>query len=179
GIQVSITTPIVDQLCGASRPGHFAGVCTVVSKLFNIVQPDKAFFGEKDAQQLAIIRQMTDDLNFNLEIVGCPTVREEDGLAKSSRNAYLSSEERKAAGILYKAMTAAREAIASGTVNAKELEELMAAIIKGEPLAVIDYISAVDGRTLLPVEQIKAGDLIALAVYIGKTRLIDNFSVIM
>ncbi|MBQ0078482.1 MAG: pantoate--beta-alanine ligase [Eubacterium sp.] len=179
GIQVSITTDIVNQLCGASRPGHFAGVCTVVSKLFNIVAPDKAFFGQKDAQQLAIIRQMVRDLNFDLEIVGCPTVREADGLAKSSRNAYLSAEERGAAVILHQSMDAAQEMIDGGARSVAEIETMMKYMIQTEPMAVIDYVKIVDGTTLLPIDTVKDGDLVALAVYFGKTRLIDNFTIVI
>lgn len=180
---VELRSDMTKQLCGKSRPEHFCGVCTVVSKLFHIVMPDKAFFGEKDAQQLAVIRQMARDLLFGIEIVGCPTKREEDGLAKSSRNAYLDPQERKAAGILYQAICRAQEYLAEhlgsdGQKTASQpVTELMKDVIRTEPLAEIDYVDAVDGRTLLPAEEIGEGDLIALAVNIGKTRLIDNFTV--
>ena len=145
--------------------------------------PDKAFFGEKDAQQLAVIRQMTRDLLFGIQIVGCPTKREEDGLAKSSRNAYLNVEERKAAGILYQAICKAQEYLKEhldtedGKTESQPVTELIKGIIGTEPLAEIDYVDAVDGMSLLPADRIGDGDLIALAVNIGKTRLIDNFTV--
>lgn len=180
---VELRSDMTKQLCGKSRPEHFCGVCTVVSKLFHIVTPDKAFFGEKDAQQLAVIRQMARDLLFGIEIVGCLTKREEDGLAKSSRNAYLDPQERKAAGILYQAICRAQEYLvehlgSDGQKTASQpVTELMKDVIRTEPLAEIDYVDAVDGRTLLPAEEIGEGDLIALAVNIGKTRLIDNFTV--
>ena len=162
-------------LCGKTRPIHFRGVCTVVSKLFNIVQPDKAYFGQKDAQQLAVIRHMVSDLNFGIEIVGCPIIREEDGLAKSSRNTYLSKEERKAALCLSRAVKAGQEIIQTGMM-AEELLGKMRAVIEAEPLAKIDYVSVVDALTMQPVEKIDKNVLVAMAVYIGKTRLIDNFS---
>ena len=168
---------LTDSLCGASRPGHFRGVCTVVSKLFNIVTPDKAFFGQKDAQQLAIIRRMVLDLSMGIEIVGCPIIREADGLAKSSRNTYLSAEERKAALVLSRAVKLGQELVRNGEKNADAIVNAMRALIEQEPLARIDYVSAVDGLTMLPVHEINGGELIAMAVYIGKTRLIDNFSV--
>ena len=162
-------------LCGKTRPIHFRGVCTVVSKLFNIVQPDKAYFGQKDAQQLAVIRHMVSDLNFGIEIVGCPIIREEDGLAKSSRNTYLSKEERKAALCLSRAVKAGQEIIQTGMM-AEELLGKMRAVIEAEPLSKIDYVSVVDALTMQPVEKIYKNVLVAMAVYIGKTRLIDNFS---
>ena len=177
GAEIQITTDMVHQLCGASRPTHFKGVCTVVGKLFNIVTPDKGFFGEKDAQQLAILKKMVRDLNFPLEVVGCPTIREADGLAKSSRNSYLSPEERAAAVILYKTMQAAKEKLESGMTDAEELKKFMTDMIQTEPLAKIDYIQIVDGIDLIPVKEISTGDLVALAVYFGSTRLIDNFTV--
>lgn len=166
---------LTDALCGASRPGHFRGVCTVVNKLFNIVQPDLAFFGQKDAQQLAIIKRMVADLNMNVRVIGCPIVRESDGLAKSSRNAYLSPEERQAALVLSQAVRAGESAVSAGERNAAVVRDLMCAIIEKEPLARIDYIEVVDGLTMQPVEVIGSSALIALAVYIGSTRLIDNF----
>lgn len=180
---VELRSDMTKQLCGKSRPEHFCGVCTVVSKLFHIVTPDKAFFGEKDAQQLAVIRQMARDLLFGIEIVGCPTKREEDGLAKSSRNAYLNAEERQAAGILYQSICKAQEYLAEhlaadgGKTASRPVVELMKEVIQTEPLAQIDYVDAVDGMSLMPAEEIGAGDLVALAVNIGKTRLIDNFTV--
>lgn len=152
-----------------------ANVCTVVSKLFNIVTPDNAYFGQKDAQQLAIIRKMVKDLNFDIRIVGCPIIREEDGLAKSSRNTYLNLEERKAALCLSQAVRKGQEIIAKGCSGESVLKE-MRAIVESEPLARIDYISVVDALTMQPVEQVDRDVLVAMAVYIGKTRLIDNFS---
>lgn len=165
------------QLCGKTRPIHFKGVCTVVSKLFNIVTPDKAFFGQKDAQQLAIIRRMVRDLSYGIEIVGCPIVREADGLAKSSRNTYLNPEERKAALILSQSIFLGQQLVAQGEKDAHKLLEAMTAKIQSEPMAKIDYVSAVDGETMESVDTISKGVLVAMAVYIGKTRLIDNFSV--
>ena len=174
---VEVQSEMPRQLCGKTRPIHFRGVCTVVSKLFNIVTPDKAFFGQKDAQQLAIIRRMVLDLSMGIEIVGCPIIREADGLAKSSRNTYLSAEERKAALVLSRAVKLGQELVRNGEKNADAIVNAMRALIEQEPLARIDYVSAVDGLTLLPVHEINGGELIAMAVYIGKTRLIDNFSV--
>lgn len=166
---------LTDALCGASRPGHFRGVCTVVTKLFNIVQPDRAFFGQKDAQQLAIIKRMVADLNMNVRVVGCPIVREEDGLAKSSRNAYLSAEERQAALVLSRAIRAGEAAVAAGERDAAAVRALMTDIIEAEPLARIDYVEVVDGATMQPTDRIGETALVAMAVYIGTTRLIDNF----
>ena len=174
---VEVQSEMPRQLCGKTRPIHFRGVCTVVSKLFNIVTPDKAFFGQKDAQQLAIIRRMVLDLSMGIEIIGCPIIREADGLAKSSRNTYLSAEERKAALVLSRAVKLGRELVQNGEKNADAIVNAMRALIEQEPLARIDYVSAVDGLTMLPVHEINGGELIAMAVYIGKTRLIDNFSV--
>ena len=171
---VSIDT-LSDTLCGKTRPIHFKGVCTVVSKLFNIVTPDRAYFGQKDAQQLAIIRKMVQDLNFDIQIVGCPIIREEDGLAKSSRNTYLSEEERKAALCLSRAVKAGQNMICKGS-KAEEVLTKMREIIEAEPLAKIDYVSMVDALDMQPVEIVEKDVLIAMAVYIGKTRLIDNFS---
>ena len=172
---VEILDEMPKQLCGKTRPIHFRGVCTVVSKLFNIVQPDKAFFGQKDAQQLAIIRRMTREMSYGIEIVGCPIIRESDGLAKSSRNTYLSPEERKAALVLSKAIFHGEKLVKSGISDSKTVLDEMKAIISAEPLAKIDYVSAVDGVTMFPVDKISNGVLVAIAVYIGKTRLIDNF----
>lgn len=166
---------LTDSLCGASRPGHFRGVCTVVTKLLNIVQPHRAFFGQKDAQQLAIIKRMVADLNMNVTVVGCPIVREADGLAKSSRNAYLSAEERQAALVLSRAIFAGKAAVEAGERDAAALKALMGGIIEAEPLARIDYVEVVDGVTMQPTDAIGAMALVAMAVYIGSTRLIDNF----
>ncbi len=168
---------LTEELCGLSRPVHFRGVCTVVNKLFNIVQPDRAYFGQKDAQQLAVIRRMVEDLNMDLEIVGCPIVREEDGLAKSSRNTYLSKEEREAARVLSRAVRLGEELVAAGERDAKKLVSEMAAVIEQEPLARIDYVKAVDGLSMQQIETVKLPMLVALAVFIGKTRLIDNYMI--
>lgn len=165
---------LTEELCGLSRPVHFRGVCTVVTKLFNIVQPDNAYFGQKDAQQLAIIKHMVQDLNVDINVVGCPIVREEDGLAKSSRNTYLSPEERKAALILSKTVKLAKELIDAGEKDADVVVAKMKENIETEPMAKIDYVKAVNGLTMQQQKEIKAPMLIAMAVYIGKTRLIDN-----
>lgn len=172
---VSIDT-LSETLCGKTRPIHFKGVCTVVTKLFHIVAPDRAYFGEKDAQQLAIIRKMVKDLNFDIEIVGCPIVREEDGLAKSSRNTYLNDKERQAALCLSRAVKTGKEVIYTGA-DAKEVLNPMKAIIEAEPLARIDYVMMVDALTMQPIEKADRDVLVAMAVYIGKTRLIDNFMI--
>lgn len=165
------------ELCGKSRPIHFRGVCTVVSKLFNIVTPDKAYFGQKDAQQLAVIKRMVIDLNIPVEIVGCPIIREADGLAKSSRNTYLNAEERKAALILSKTIFMGQQLVKDGLTDAKKLVELMKKNIETEPLAKIDYVEAVDFNDISIKDTISDNTLVAMAVYIGKTRLIDNFIV--
>lgn len=172
-VNVNILT---EGLCGMKRPGHFQGVCSVVTKLFNIVTPDKAYFGEKDAQQLAVIRQMVRDLNMDVEIVGCPIIREDDGLAKSSRNTYLSDEERKAALVLNKSLKHAKELLLEDEKDAKKIIGSIESFIISEPLAKIDYIQVVDSENLKPVDKIEKPILIAIAVYIGKTRLIDNFT---
>ncbi len=164
-----------EELCGKSRPIHFRGVCTVVSKLFNIVNPDRAYFGQKDAQQLAIIKRMVRDLNFDIEIVGCPIIREEDGLAKSSRNTYLSAEERKAALVLSKAVKLGEEMAKGGEKDADKIVGEMVKFIETEPMAKIDYVEAVDAVSVKPVKEMQPPVLVAMAVYIGKTRLIDNF----
>lgn len=163
-----------DNLCGAKRPGHFRGVCTVCTKLFNIVGPDRAYFGQKDAQQLAIIKKLVLDLNIPVEIIPVPIVREDDGLAMSSRNTYLSKEERNAALCLSKAIFTGEKMAKEGASLEKVLEK-MTEIIKTEKLAKIDYISAVDLETIENVENFNQDTLVAIAVYIGKTRLIDNF----
>lgn len=167
---------LTKELCGKSRPTHFRGVCTVVNKLFNIVAPHRAYFGQKDAQQLAVIKRMVRDLDIDVEVVGCPIVREEDGLAKSSRNTYLSKEERKAAVVLNKALGAAKESIKDGLRNSDEVISLISGIISKEPLAKIDYVEIVDSLTVEKVNTIEKSVLVAIAVFIGKTRLIDNFT---
>lgn len=169
------TTETTELLCGARRAGHFRGVCTVVSKLFNIVGPDRAYFGQKDAQQLATVRRFVRDLNFNIEIVACPIVREEDGLAKSSRNTYLSTEERKAALVLSRSLRQAQAAVENGERRAKVVMDIIADCLKQELLARVDYIEVVDLDNVQRVEKIEGNTLVAIAVYIGKTRLIDNF----
>jgi len=170
------TSEITSGLCGKSRPTHFRGVCTVVCKLFNIVQPDRAYFGEKDAQQLAVIRRMVRDLNMNIQVVGCPIVREEDGLAKSSRNTYLNAEERKAAVVLSKSLSLAKTKINAGEKDAAKIKEFIINTISEEPMARIDYVEIVDwDKNLDSVDKIEGPILCAIAVYIGKTRLIDNF----
>ncbi|WP_099468280.1 pantoate--beta-alanine ligase [Konateibacter massiliensis] len=166
---------LTKELCGKSRPTHFQGVCLVVSKLFHIVAPDKAYFGQKDAQQLAVIKRMVRDLNFDVEIIGCPIIRETDGLAKSSRNTYLSKEERKAAVVLNLALTEAKKEIEAGEKSALKIKSHICDIIEKEPLAKIDYVELVSFDTIEPVEIIEGNVLVAIAVYIGKTRLIDNF----
>ncbi|MEO2508882.1 pantoate--beta-alanine ligase [Clostridium paraputrificum] len=163
-------------LCGKSRPIHFRGVCTIVCKLFNIVSPDNAYFGEKDAQQLAVIKRMVRDLNFNVNIIGCPIVRENDGLAKSSRNTYLNDEERKAATILNKALKLGKEALDNGLRECSELVDIINKEIQLEPLAKVDYVEVVDSSSMGNLDIIKNNVLVAIAVYIGKTRLIDNFT---
>ncbi len=163
-----------DNLCGARREGHFRGVCTVCTKLFNIVGPNRAYFGQKDAQQLAIIKKLVFDLNIPVEIVVCPIVREDDGLAMSSRNTYLSAEERKAALCLSKAIFEG-EKMAKEGASVKEVLGKMEEIISSEKLAKIDYIQAVDLETIKDVDNFNKDTLVAIAVFIGKTRLIDNF----
>ncbi len=166
---------LTQVLCGKTRPIHFSGVCTVVSKLFHIVAPDRAYFGQKDAQQLAVIRHMVEDLNFDIEIVGCPIVREADGLAKSSRNTYLNEEERKQAVILSQALKEGLSLIQQGERDADKVKNVVRSRIGTAPLARIDYVEMVDFKTFENVKEIKGEILTAVAVYIGKTRLIDNF----
>ena len=168
---------LTGNLCGKTRPIHFRGVCTVVSKLFHIVKPDRAYFGQKDAQQLLVIKHMVEDLNEDIEIVGCPIVREEDGLAKSSRNTYLSPEERQAALVLSKAVFAGEKLVKEGEKDANKVLSEMRAIIESEPLAKIDYVQMVSQKNIEDVEVIDGPVLCAMAVYIGKTRLIDNFMI--
>ncbi|HEY5525566.1 MAG TPA: pantoate--beta-alanine ligase [Clostridium sp.] len=166
---------LTENLCGKSRPIHFAGVCTVVSKLFNIVAPDRAYFGQKDAQQLAVIKRMVRDLSIDVEIVGCPIIREEDGLAKSSRNTYLSKEERIAATVLNKSLKLAKEALEKGEKSSDNIVNLIKNTIDIEKLAKVDYIQVVDALSMEDIQKIDSSILVAIAIYIGKTRLIDNF----
>ena len=163
-------------LCGKTRPIHFRGVCTVIVKLANIVMPDRMYFGQKDAQQLTIVRRLARDLNMPVEIVGCPIVRETDGLAKSSRNAYLNPEERRAAVILSRAIAAGKATAQNGTVTPDEIREIMLRTLAKEPAANVEYVEIVDSQTLLPVDNLNGPILVAIAVRIGKTRLIDNFT---
>lgn len=166
---------LTKELCGLCRPGHFRGVCTVVTKLFNIVNPDRAYFGKKDAQQLAVIKHMVSDLNMDIEIIGCPIVREEDGLAKSSRNTYLNDAERKAALVLSKAVKLGSEMVKNGETDCLEVVSAMEELISKEPMAKIDYVKIVDLGTMQQIRTIDRPALCALAVYINKVRLIDNF----
>ena len=176
-----LTTISVDKitkgLCGKTRPIHFNGVCTVVSKLFNIVTPDRAYFGEKDAQQLIVVKKMVKDLNFDIEIIGCPIIRESDGLAKSSRNTYLNTEERSAALCLSRSLKIGKEMIENGEKEAQAVKNAIISEIEKEPLAKIDYVEIVDLDNLESTNRTDVGILCAMAVYIGKTRLIDNFIV--
>ena len=164
-----------DRLDGASRPGHFRGVATVVAKLFLAAEPDQAFFGQKDAAQVAVLRRMTADLGLPVEIAVCPIVREPDGLAMSSRNRYLSAEERRQALVLSRAIDQAQRHWHQGETNASQLIESARSLIATEPSVRIDYIAAVDWETLLPAETMQDGTLFAIAAYVGSTRLIDNF----
>jgi len=167
---------LTEELCGLSRPVHFRGVCTVVSKLFNIITPDRAYFGEKDAQQLAIVKRMVRDLNFDIEVIGCPIVREIDGLAKSSRNTYLNEVERQAALVLSESIQLGKKILENGERDAAVLLNTMRDYIEKEPLAKIDYLKVVDSISIRQVEMIEGPVLVAMAVFIGKTRLIDNFT---
>lgn len=167
-------TVLPEKLCGASRPVHFRGVQTVVSKLFHIIPAQRAYFGQKDAQQLAIIRRMVMDLDFDIEIIGCPIIREEDGLAKSSRNTYLSEEERKQAVILNQSLEEAMKAIESGEKDAPKIKQIITDKLNSCSLAKIDYVEVVNFDNIQPIEKIEGAVLIAIAVYIGTTRLIDN-----
>ncbi len=169
------TSGVSDELCGKSRPIHFRGVCTVVNKLFNIAQADRAYFGQKDAQQLAVVRRMVRDLNMNIEIVGCPIVRENDGLAKSSRNTYLSADERKAALVLSRSLAIGRDLIKNGETDGDRIIDAIKSEIEKEPLARIDYVEMVKWDTIEIHHSVDCDVLVAMAVYIGKTRLIDNF----
>jgi pantoate--beta-alanine ligase len=170
-------TALSAGLCGAARPGHFRGVCTVVAKLFHVLAPNAAVFGEKDYQQLAIIRRMVRDLNFPIEIIGVPTVREADGLALSSRNHYLNADERAQATVLYRAMTRVKELADSGEKSVDKLIEAAKTLIASKKNARLDYVSIVDPDNLQPLEKLRPNALIALAVFIGKTRLIDNLRI--
>jgi len=176
GFQTWVT---VDELTkgleGAMRPGHFRGMTTVVAKLFNAVQPHKAYFGQKDAQQAAVIRRMTKDLDFPVAIVVCPTVREADGLAMSSRNAYLNAEERQAATVLFRALSAAKTAFEEGERDAEKLRQVVRETVASEPLATLQYVSCADYETLQELERVERKALLSMAVFMGKTRLIDNF----
>jgi len=174
---VQVEGKLSSVLEGASRPGHFRGVCIVLTKLFNIINPDLSFFGEKDYQQALIVKKMVRDLNIPTRIVLLPTVREKDGLAMSSRNSYLNEKERKAATILYESLKEAKKWIEDGERDSSRIVDKMRSFIAKEPLAKIDYIAIVDSESLKEVKEIKRGDLIALAVYIGKVRLIDNMKV--
>jgi pantoate--beta-alanine ligase len=175
GFQTWVTVEEVSQVLeGSRRPGHFRGVATVVAKLFNVFAPDRAYFGQKDAQQLAVIKRMAGDLNFPVTIVACPTLREADGLALSSRNAYLNPAERNAAPVLFRALSAACAAYERGERNANSLRATMKAILDAEPLARADYVSAANPETLAEVELEEGGLLLSLAVRFGKTCLIDN-----
>jgi pantoate--beta-alanine ligase len=167
---------VTKTLEGATRPGHFRGVATVVAKLFNIVEPTKAYFGQKDAQQVVVIRKMVTDLNMNLEVVVVPTQREPDGLAMSSRNVYLNPQERQTAVVLWRSMNLARGFWQKGERDAEKIRHEMVALIEKEPLARIDYVSISDPRTLEELSQIKGAALVSMAVYVGKTRLIDNLT---
>ncbi|MDD5541968.1 MAG: pantoate--beta-alanine ligase [Acidobacteriia bacterium] len=165
------------RLCGSTRPGHFRGVTTVVAKLFNIVTPDVAVFGQKDAQQAFIIRRMVRDLNFDVEIVIAPIVRESDGLAMSSRNRYLSAEERRSATVLFRSLQKAQTLVGEGNVRVSSIVESMREIFDREPSAKIDYIEWVDSTTLEPIDEVEEGSLLAVAAFVGSTRLIDNWIV--
>jgi len=165
---------VTDRLEGSYRPGHFKGVATVVAKLFNIVEPTRAYFGQKDAQQVLVIKKMVADLNMNLEVIVAPTVRERDGLAMSSRNVYLNPQERQAATILFKALTLAQNLWGKGEKNAEAVRQQMTSLISGEPLAKIEYVSIAATETLEELSKINGPALVSLAVRIGKTRLIDN-----
>ncbi|MBN1956106.1 MAG: pantoate--beta-alanine ligase [Anaerolineae bacterium] len=178
GFQTWVTVEAVTQpLEGVRRPGHFRGVTTVVAKLFNGVQPQRAYFGQKDAQQVVVIQRMARDLDMPVEIVVCPTVREPDGLAMSSRNSYLDAAQREAAAVLYRALTAARDAFAAGERDAAQLRQEMNDVLDTEPLARVDYVSCADPETLQEMETVADRALLSMAVFVGKARLIDNIIV--
>lgn len=168
---------LTTELCGKSRPIHFRGVQTVVLKLFHIVTPDRAYFGQKDAQQLAVVKRMVQDLNVETEIIGCPIIREEDGLAKSSRNTYLNEKERQAALVLSRSLQVGKALVDAGETNAQAIRQAITGEIEKEPMAKIDYVDIVDFETNTPIETVQGSVLVAIAVFIGKTRLIDNFIV--
>lgn len=168
---------LTTELCGKSRPIHFRGVQTVVLKLFHIVTPDRAYFGQKDAQQLAVVKRMVSDLNVGTQIIGCPIIREEDGLAKSSRNTYLNEKERQAALVLSRSLNAGKALVEAGETDAQAVRKAIIQEIEKEPMAKIDYVDVVDFDTITPIEIIQGSVLVAIAVIIGKTRLIDNFIV--
>ena len=176
GFQTWVEVDTITRLLeGSMRPGHFRGVTTVVSKLFNATQPHKAYFGQKDAQQAAVIRQMARDLNFPIDIVVCPIVREPDGLAMSSRNVYLNPEERKAATVLHRSLSAARNIYENGERDAEKLRQMMREVLATEPLAQMQYVSCADYDTLVELDTVTGKTLLSMAVFLGKTRLIDNF----
>jgi pantoate--beta-alanine ligase len=168
---------LTDRLCGASRPTHFDGVATVVTKLFSIVGPCRAYFGRKDAQQLAVIRRLVDDLNLPVAVIGCPLVREPDGLARSSRNAYLTPDERDAATVLWRALTAAADAIRAGERDGATLEAVAQSTIRSEPRVRLDYAQLVDAHTMHPVAQVDGELVLAVAAFVGRARLIDNLTI--
>ncbi len=174
---LDVVGPITEGLCGISRPTFFRGVTTVVAKLFNIVQPKRAYFGWKDAQQLAAIRQMVNDLNFDLEVIGLPIVREDDGLAMSSRNAYLTKDERQEAKIVYQSLELAKSRILRGETSVKKITTEMKLLVEDSALSRIDYTTIVSSQTFRPILELENGQdiLIAIATYVGSTRLIDNF----
>ncbi len=174
---VQVEGPMTKVLCGRSRPGHFRGVATVVSKLFHLVAPDRAYFGQKDAQQVAVIQQMVRDLDFDTQIVACPTLREADGLAMSSRNVYLSELQRKQAPIIYQALLEARDIIAKGERNAAAIAQNIEKRLLTIDSAAVDYVSVADARTLAEIETLAGAVLIAVAVKVGRTRLIDNIRI--
>lgn len=169
-----VVEKVTDRLEGAARPGHFRGVATVVAKLFNIVEPTKAYFGQKDAQQVIVIKKMAADLNMNVEVIVVPTAREPDGLAMSSRNVYLNPQERQGAAVLYKSLQMAQQLWAKGEGNSERIRQQMTSLIKKEPLANIEYISIADAETLEELDTIKASAVISMVVRFGKTRLLDN-----
>ncbi len=168
---------LTDGLCGARRPGHFDGVTTVVAKLFSIVGPCTAYFGRKDAQQLVVVRRMAADLDLPVDVVGCPLVREPDGVAMSSRNSYLSSEDRRRATVLMRSLRAAADAVTSGERDARIVREVLLETLASEPAVRVDYAEVVDAATLQPVDRLERDTLVALAAFVGKTRLIDNIAI--
>jgi pantoate--beta-alanine ligase len=168
---------LTDRLCGASRPTHFDGVATVVTKLFSIVGPCRAYFGRKDAQQLAVIRRVVDDLNLPVDVIGCPLVREPDGLARSSRNAYLTIEERAAATVLWRALSVAADAIRAGERDGAAIEALAASTIRSEPRVRLDYAELVDAHTVHPATRVDGERVLAVAAFVGRARLIDNLTI--